>query len=80
VAFQSTVHQVTGSCAAVHCYSHDVDEPGLAYRRCFECGHLYRDLGELQREWLAGAPPDMKGDPVPPESELCFCPLCLHNF
>lgn len=44
-------HGPTNACSAVHCYAHHVDEPGVGYRICGECGHLYRTAGELRRAY-----------------------------
>ena len=35
-------HRPTPYCADIHCYFHDIDEPGPAEKVCFECGHRYR--------------------------------------
>jgi len=53
-------HELSGACAGLHCYSHDVDEADdPVWRACMECWHVYRSPGELQREWAANAPPDI---------------------
>jgi hypothetical protein len=75
-------HDPSPACDETHCWSHGIDEPGEgAYRRCFECGHVYRSAEELQREWVANAPPDL-ADPgkLPPAEEIFFCSLCGHDW
>ena len=43
-------HMEQPGCGETHCHIHHLDEPGEgAYRRCFECGHVYRSAEELQR-------------------------------
>jgi hypothetical protein len=44
-------HEVEDSCAEVHCYGHDRDEPGKAWLVCGECFHRYRSPGELRRRY-----------------------------
>ncbi|HEU4422104.1 MAG TPA: hypothetical protein VFR67_06135 [Pilimelia sp.] len=45
-------HDPTDRCALIHCYAHDIDEPGHGYLTCPECGHLYRTPSELRRAYL----------------------------
>jgi hypothetical protein len=75
-------HMEQPGCGETHCHIHHLDEPGEgAYRRCFECGHVYRSAEELQREWTAGAPSDLAGRMTPPAvSQIFFCPLCSHDW
>jgi hypothetical protein len=61
----TAVHEVTQACAGIHCWIHDVDEPGTGYRACFECGHLYRTEQELVNEYNEGAR-QVNASPVPP--------------
>ena len=73
-------HRVTAACTLDHCSFHDVDEPGTGYLTCAECGHLYRTAEEMQAEWRANAPPELRDGPVPDPVDIWFCPLCAHNF
>lgn len=76
-----TVHEPGPMCGGLHCWSHGLDEPGDgAWRRCFECGHVYMTAEDLQREWTANAPPDLPDRTAPPAEEIHFCCLCLHDF
>ena len=77
----ASVHEPTEACAAVHCWSHDVDEPDpVAWRICFECHHVYPGPEDLQREWTENAPPDLRDGPAPPVEDIYFCPLFLHDW
>lgn len=82
-------HEPTDACTA-HCYSHNVDEPGDGYIRCFECGHLYRTAGELRRAYRRevmhvpslGIPRWrvlVKAATVR-ASRVFFCQECIHDF
>lgn len=74
-------HEPSAACGDTHCYSHDVDESDVsAYRRCGECGHVYRSPEELQREWTENAPPDLPDRTPPPVEDIYFCCLCLHDW
>lgn len=42
-------HEPTAACHDIHCYIHNVDEPGPGYVSCGECFHLYRSAGDLRR-------------------------------
>ena len=74
----------------LHCWSHDEDEADHpCFIWCFECKHVYRDEGELRREWLDNYPEDPEGNwgaslvkpaEAPPAEEIWFCPLCMHSF
>jgi hypothetical protein len=44
-------HDPSEACEETHCYSHNVDESGYGYRRCFECWHLYRTERALLWSW-----------------------------
>lgn len=82
IALRTDVHEPSDACAAVHCWGHDVDEDSEgAWRVCFECKHAYRSPDELQREWVANAPPDLPDRETPPPVErIYFCPLCMHDW
>ena len=75
-------HNPSSACGGTHCSSHHLDEPDDgAYRRCLECGHVYRTAEDLQRAWMANAPPDLADlEKLPPAEEIFFCPLCLHDW
>lgn len=75
-------HDPGPGCGGTHCHIHHLDEPDDgAYRRCLECGHVYRSAEDLQRQWTANAPPDLADrDTPPPVEQIRFCPLCLHNW
>jgi hypothetical protein len=76
-----TGHQVTASCADVHCAWHEDDEdPANAIRVCFECWHAYLTLDEIRQAWIAGAPPELRDEPAPPAEEIYSCPLCMHDW
>ena len=78
-----TLHHQSPSCGGTHCSSHHLDEPDEgAYRRCLECGHVYRTAEDLQRAWMTNAPPDLadwEKDP-PNAPQIHFCPTCLHDW
>jgi hypothetical protein len=46
-------HEPSAVCHEIHCYVHNVDEPGPGYLGCGECFHLYRTVGELRRAYRA---------------------------
>lgn len=74
-------HEPSRACGDTHCYSHGTDEAAEGgWRVCFECKHVYRTAEELQREWAANAPPDIRGRPAPPVEQIYFCPLCMHDW
>ena len=62
-----------------HCYWHDVDEPGDAYRVCFECHHAYLSAADLLAEHnkvLAS----LGMEPETDVEQVFCCPCCTHNF
>lgn len=42
-------HEPSDVCGSIHCFIHNVDEPGPGYLSCGECFHLYRTAGDLRR-------------------------------
>lgn len=46
-------HEPSEVCGAIHCYIHNVDEPGPGYLGCGECFHLYRTRRDLRRAYRA---------------------------
>lgn len=42
-------HEPSAACHDVHCFAHNVDEPGPGYLGCQECFHLYRTPRDLRR-------------------------------
>jgi hypothetical protein len=65
--------------SATHCHWHDIDEPGDAYRVCFECKHAFRSAAELLAEHskhLAEFGQEPETDP----EQVYTCPLCIHDF
>ncbi len=78
-----TLHNPSPACGGMHCFSHHLDEPDEgAYRRCLECRHVYQAAEDLQRAWMASAPPAilLLDEETPPVEEIFFCPLCLHDW
>jgi hypothetical protein len=62
-----------------HCYWHNVDEPGDAFRVCFECHHAYLSAADL----LAAHNAVLAGMGLGAESvveRVLICPACSHNF
>lgn len=64
----------------IHCFWHNVDEPGRSYRVCFECRHAFTTEAALLTEHnkqLARYPE------LVPETDVVrvfCCPLCLHDW
>lgn len=93
---QVTKHYPRDVCGDFHCAIHHVDEVGAGYRRCFECGHLYRSKRELvrmyRREYLAcvGSVPSTRWARWAPRTwwhiltikadKIRFCQVCVHDF
>ncbi|MFC6883479.1 hypothetical protein [Actinomadura yumaensis] len=91
-----TPHEPTGACDAIHCHIHHVDEkPAGAYRRCLECGHVYRTARALRRGyrrqyWKASAASvHGPGEPLWQRvrrvltvraSHVHFCQHCIHDL
>lgn len=67
----------------LHCWSCNEDEPDQGcYIRCGECGHVYLTEENLRETWLREYPL-LPGEPAPealPAEDICFCPLCIHDF
>lgn len=55
-------HEPTVACHDIHCFIHNVDEPGVGYLTCPECFHLYRSRRELRRAHRAAMWPAMRGE------------------
>lgn len=73
-------HEITACYnSPLHCSWHNKDEPGKAYKVCFECKHAYQTIEELQETWMKESFITVTS---PPEnlSQIDFCPLCLHDF
>jgi uncharacterized protein YqjF (DUF2071 family) len=65
--------------SAIHCWAHNADEPGEAYRVCFECHHAYlspADLLAAHNAVLAGMGLEAETD----VERVLICPACSHNF
>jgi hypothetical protein len=65
--------------SALHCYWHNVDEPGDAYRVCFECKHAYLSAADL----LAAHNAVLAGMGLEGESDVervYCCPVCTHSW
>ena len=52
--------------------------PAVFHRLCLECGHCWVTPQELLDAHNRERPPDVPAetDPV----QVCFCPLCVHDF
>lgn len=87
---QLTEHEPTDACIGIHCHSHMVDEEGIGYIFCGECGHVYRTAGQLRRAYRRGV---MQGRRYGIPLRLClwraltvrakqifFCQECIHDF
>jgi hypothetical protein len=68
-----------------HCYSHQAHEPWTqyCYRRCLECGHVFRSEYELQdtdvmARWMS--PTQVEAPPARPAVDIHVCPVCAHDF
>lgn len=93
---QVTKHYPRDVCEDFHCAIHHVDEVGAGYRRCFECGHLYRSKRELvrmyRREYLltVGSVPSTPWARWAPgvwlhiltitANKIRYCQVCTHDF
>lgn len=86
-------HEPADVCEDWHCYFHDVDEvfAGNAYRRCFECWHLYRSRRELVWEWAkmhwrfgredGRSAFELIADILKKKADdIYFCQHCTHDF
>lgn len=79
-------HEEGPMCGGLHCHMCGVDEPGDgAFRRCFECGHVYRTAESLREAWAEataqgyGLPPGTDVT-APPVEQIYGCPLCAHDW
>jgi hypothetical protein len=62
-----------------HCYWHNADEPGDAFRVCFECHHAFLSAADLLAEHnkvLAGLGLEAETD----VERVHCCPECSHNW
>lgn len=65
--------------SALHCYRHNADEPGDAFRVCFECHHAYlspADLLAAHNAVLAGMGLEGEGD----VGRVACCAVCGHDW
>jgi hypothetical protein len=65
--------------SASHCHWHHVDEPGDAFRVCFECRHAYLSAAEL----LAGhnkVLAELGMSPETDEERVHCCAHCAHDW
>jgi len=62
-----------------HCYWHNVDEPGDAWRVCFECHHAFLSAADLlaaHNAVLAGMGLEAETD----VEQVHWCPACTHDW
>jgi hypothetical protein len=65
--------------SAIHCYWDNADEPGGAFRVCFECHHAYLSAADLlaaHNAVLAGMGLEAEGD----VERVGICPACCHDW